>query len=48
MKLLHVDSSGFLGIADVTFIRAEGVAMSPDSRSMAIASAKKETAALAA
>ncbi|MFM0315348.1 FMN-dependent NADH-azoreductase [Paraburkholderia nemoris] len=39
---------GFLGITDITFIRAEGVAMGEDARSGAIASAKKETAALAA
>ena len=39
---------GFLGITDITFIRAEGVAMGPDARNGAMASAKKETAALAA
>ncbi len=39
---------GFLGITDITFIRAEGVAMGPEARSGAMASAKKETAALAA
>ena len=39
---------GFLGITDITFIRAEGVAMGEETRSGAIASAKKETAALAA
>ncbi|KXU84472.1 FMN-dependent NADH-azoreductase [Paraburkholderia monticola] len=39
---------GFLGITDITFIRAEGVAMGPDARSAALASAKTETAALAA
>nr|WP_315591711.1 NAD(P)H-dependent oxidoreductase [uncultured Cupriavidus sp.] len=39
---------GFLGITDITFIRAEGVAMGADARSGAIASAKKDTAALAA
>ena len=39
---------GFLGIADIAFIRAEGVAMGPEARSGAIAAAKKETAALAA
>ena len=38
----------FLGITDITFIRAEGVAIGPDARSAAVASAKKETAALAA
>lgn len=39
---------GFLGITDITFIRAEGVAMGPEARSGAIASAKQGTAALAA
>ncbi|MES2104719.1 MAG: FMN-dependent NADH-azoreductase [Pseudomonadota bacterium] len=39
---------GFLGITDITFIRAEGVAMGPEARSGAMATAKKETAALAA
>lgn len=39
---------GFLGITDITFIRAEGVAMGADARNGAIASAKEETAALAA
>ncbi|WP_322044440.1 FMN-dependent NADH-azoreductase [Paraburkholderia sp. J67] len=39
---------GFLGITDITFIRAEGVAMGPESRTTAIALAKQETTALAA
>ncbi|MBU9610625.1 FMN-dependent NADH-azoreductase [Burkholderia multivorans] len=39
---------GFLGITDITFIRAEGVAMGPEARTQAIAAAKKETSALAA
>jgi FMN-dependent NADH-azoreductase len=39
---------GLLGITDITFIRAEGVAMGPEARREAIASAKQETAALAA
>ncbi|QBR03488.1 FMN-dependent NADH-azoreductase [Paraburkholderia pallida] len=39
---------GFLGITDITFIRAEGVAMGEEARSGALESAKKETAALAA
>jgi FMN-dependent NADH-azoreductase len=38
---------GFLGITDITFIRAEGVAMGAAARSGAIASAKKDSAALA-
>jgi FMN-dependent NADH-azoreductase len=39
---------GLLGVTDITFVRAEGVAMGPEARSLALASAKKETAALAA
>jgi FMN-dependent NADH-azoreductase len=39
---------GFLGITDITFIRAEGVMMGPEARNVAVASAKKETTALAA
>ena len=42
------DAFGFIGITDITFIRAEGVAMGPDKRSDAIASAKEAVAALAA
>ena len=42
------DAFGFLGITDITFIRAEGVAMGPDKRTGAIASAKEAAAALAA
>jgi len=38
---------GFLGVTDITVIRAEGVAMGPEARSKAIASAKQETTALA-
>lgn len=39
---------GFFGIADVTFIRAEGVALGPDQRNTAITAAKVEISALAA
>lgn len=39
---------GFLGISDVTFIRAEGVAVSPDQRTRSIDAAKAEILALAA
>jgi FMN-dependent NADH-azoreductase len=39
---------GLLGVTDIAFVRAEGVAMGPEARSVALASAKKETAALAA
>jgi len=37
---------GLLGVTDITFIRAEGVAMGPNSRSTAVASAKNSAAAL--
>ena len=36
---------GFFGITDVTFIRAEGIALGPDQRENAIASALNEIAA---
>ena len=39
---------GFLGITDITFVRAEGVAMGPEARTAALASAKNATAALVA
>jgi FMN-dependent NADH-azoreductase len=39
---------GFLGITDITFIRAEGVAMGADARTGALDSARRETAALVA
>jgi len=39
---------GFLGMTDVTVIRAEGVAMGPDAREQAIAAALSESSALAA
>lgn len=39
---------GFLGITDITFIRAEGVAMGPNARQQAIAAAKAEATRLAA
>ncbi len=39
---------GFLGVQDITFIRAEGVAMGPDARAAAIANAKTEAARLVA
>jgi FMN-dependent NADH-azoreductase len=39
---------GFFGITDVTFIRAEGIALGPDQRAKAIAAAKSEIAGLAA
>ncbi|AQQ27860.1 MULTISPECIES: FMN-dependent NADH-azoreductase [Burkholderia cepacia complex] len=42
------DAFAFIGITDITFIRAEGVAMGPDKRTGAIASAKEAAAALAA
>jgi len=39
---------GFLGITDVNFVRAEGVAMGPEARTKAIDSAKGEASRLAA
>ena len=39
---------GFLGITDLTIVRAEGIAYGDDARTAAIASAKQEIAALAA
>ncbi|MEO6852809.1 MAG: FMN-dependent NADH-azoreductase [Rhodoferax sp.] len=39
---------GFLGVTDVRFVRAEGVAMGPDAKAAALASATKEIEALAA
>ena len=39
---------GFLGITDITFVRAEGVAVSPNAREQAIETAKLEVAKLAA
>ncbi|MDR3539146.1 MAG: FMN-dependent NADH-azoreductase [Acetobacteraceae bacterium] len=39
---------GFFGITDVTFIRAEGVAMGPEPRAKAIDAAKQEIERLAA
>jgi len=38
----------FLGITDVTFVRAEGVAMGPEARTKAIESAKDKASRLAA
>ena len=39
---------GFLGITDISFVRAEGVAMGPEARTAALASARSATAALVA
>jgi len=39
---------GFFGITDVTFVRAEGVAMGPEARAKAIDDAKTEATRLAA
>jgi FMN-dependent NADH-azoreductase len=39
---------GFIGLTDVTIIRAEGIAMGPEARTAAIDSAHGEIAALAA
>ncbi|MGJ4928308.1 FMN-dependent NADH-azoreductase [Bradyrhizobium sp. HKCCYLS2038] len=39
---------GFLGISDISFVRAEGVAMGPEARAKAIEAAKAQALALAA
>lgn len=39
---------GFLGVTDVTFVRAEGVAMGPEARTKSIDAAKAEATRLAA
>jgi len=39
---------GFIGIADVRFVRAEGVAVSPEHKTQALASARDAIGALAA
>ena len=39
---------GFLGITDVRFVRAEGVAMGPEPKAAALASAEREIEAVAA
>jgi FMN-dependent NADH-azoreductase len=39
---------GFIGITDVTVIRAEGIAVSAEARAQALAAAKAEIAQIAA
>ncbi len=39
---------GFVGVRDITFVRAEGVAMGPEARAASIEGGLKEVAALAA
>jgi len=39
---------GFLGVTDIDFVRAEGVAMGPDARAQAIEEAKQQVIAIAA
>ena len=39
---------GFIGLTDVTVVRAEGIAVSPESREAALASARRDITALAA
>jgi FMN-dependent NADH-azoreductase len=39
---------GFIGLTDVTVVRAEGIALSPDAKEAALASARREILALAA
>jgi FMN-dependent NADH-azoreductase len=40
--------SGFIGLIDVTFIRAEGVAVAAETRVQAVASAKAEIVQISA
>jgi len=39
---------GFIGLTDVTVVRAEGIALGPEARAAAIAKAREEIAAIAA
>lgn len=39
---------GFIGLTDITIVRAEGIAVSPESKEAALASARQEISALAA
>jgi FMN-dependent NADH-azoreductase len=39
---------GFIGLTDITIVRAEGIAVSPESKETALASARREISALAA
>ncbi len=39
---------GFIGLTDITIIRAEGIAVSPESRETALTAARQEISALAA
>ena len=39
---------GFLGVTDIDFVRAEGVAMGPDARATALENARTEATAIAA
>jgi FMN-dependent NADH-azoreductase len=39
---------GFIGLTDLTIVRAEGIAVSPDSKEAALASARQSISALAA
>jgi FMN-dependent NADH-azoreductase len=39
---------GFIGLTDIAVVRAEGIAVSPESKEAALASARKEISALAA
>ncbi|MBW8840692.1 MAG: NAD(P)H-dependent oxidoreductase [Sphingomonadales bacterium] len=39
---------GFLGVTDIAFVRAEGIAMGPEARAKALEDAKIEAAAIAA
>jgi FMN-dependent NADH-azoreductase len=39
---------GFLGVTDIAFVRAEGIAMGPDARAKALEDAKIQATAIAA
>ena len=39
---------GFLGVTDIAFVRAEGIAMGPDARARALEDAKTQATAIAA
>ncbi len=39
---------GFLGVTDISFVRAEGVRMGPEQKEQALAAARSETQALRA
>ena len=46
MKVEAGKLNDFLGITDVSYVRAEGVAISPEKRREAVASAERDIASL--